>query len=263
MNIQEYEDGGTLVLKISGKVDAYCGDDFSDYVTQACRKSSHVRMDLENVPYFSSAGLRGLIMGYKILRLKNGIMELTGVNPSLMSIIRNTGFERNLVINPEKGGSDPGAFGGEKREASGGTVSPETESILKRHYGNSEPSPDWVMALPQAAQTSRLLIVACHEKTTAWVSLHEKEDTDGSFNMIMTTVGFIGKNGLGDGNGDKKTPAGSFPYRRPLFNAFDDRRPFTDGTVAIPRDKLNFLESHVSDDCLIVIDTLENLGGWF
>ena len=36
-------------------------------------------------------------------------------------------------------------------------------------------SPEWVTALPAAAKTEQLIVVGGVGKTTAWISMHEKE----------------------------------------------------------------------------------------
>lgn len=84
-------------------------------------------------------------------------------------------------------------------------------------------SPDWVGELDAAKDTDQMLVVAAFndEATDAWISLHEKQD-DGSWHMVMTTPGFIGKNGLGKTReGDAKTPVGVFHFNR-AFGIADD-----------------------------------------
>lgn len=203
-------------------------------------------------------------------------------------------------------------------------------------------SPEWVTALPSAENAEQLFVVAAYEKTTAWVSLHEK-NADGSWQMIMSTPGFIGKEGVGKTKeGDAKTPVGVFSfnyafgiaadpgcaipytvanddtywsgdvrdgmqYNKPvsikdypdldtensehivdytrhyqycLNISYNDEcvpgdgsaiflhclgpyRPYTGGCVAIPENQMIFVMRHVKPDCVVVIDTLENLGGSF
>ncbi len=68
-----------------------------------------------------------------------------------------------------------------------------------------------------------MLIVAAFsaDATDAWISLHEKQ-SDGSWHMVMTSPGFIGKNGLGKTReGDAKTPVGVFHFNR-AFGIADD-----------------------------------------
>lgn len=82
-------------------------------------------------------------------------------------------------------------------------------------------SPEWVTALPAAAKTEQLIVVGGVGKTTAWISMHEKEK-DGRWHQIMTTPGFIGREGLGkEKEGDWKSPAGTFRFNKAFGIARD------------------------------------------
>lgn len=204
----------------------------------------------------------------------------------------------------------------------------------------AEDSPEWVTALDAAKDAKQLFVVAAYEKSSAWISMHEK-DTDGNWKMLTSTPGFIGKEGLGKTKeGDLKTPVGTFgfnkafgidedpgcaiPYTKvdedtywsgdidanynqmvsikdfPNLNTddsehivdyqyeyryclnisyneegtagkgsaiflhcFGDRKPRTGGCVAIPEEQMYFVMQHVSPDCVVVIDSMENLGAEF
>ena len=106
----------------------------------------------------------------------------------------------------------------------GNTQAQRTDAEVSGAYqGIDVPSPDWVGALDAAGDATQMLIVAAFsdEATDAWVSLHEKR-SDGSWHMVMTTPGFIGKNGLGKTReGDAKTPVGVFHFNR-AFGIADD-----------------------------------------
>ena len=71
----------------------------------------------------------------------------------------------------------------------GSTASKESE-----YKGIQVASPDWVANLDAAASADQMLVVAAFNETAtdAWVSLHEKQ-ADGTWKMVMTTPGFIGK----------------------------------------------------------------------
>ena len=74
------------------------------------------------------------------------------------------------------------------------------------------PSPQWIKNLPVAQDCEQMVVVAALTKTTAWISMHEK-NSDGTWQQIMTTPGFIGVNGLGkEREGDHKTPVGTFRF---------------------------------------------------
>ena len=75
-------------------------------------------------------------------------------------------------------------------------------------------SPQWVQNLPAAKTAKQLFVVGAVGTTTAWVSLHEK-NAQGQWQQIMSTPGFIGKNGLGKvQEGDNKTPVGTFHFTK-------------------------------------------------
>ncbi|MCR4622443.1 MAG: hypothetical protein K5663_10230 [Clostridiales bacterium] len=204
-------------------------------------------------------------------------------------------------------------------------------------------SPDWVAALPEAQDASQLFIVAGFgmDKTTAYISMHEK-DENGSWIQILSTPGFVGKNGLcldaDHKEGCGQTPIGvysfnkafgiapdpgcSIPYIQVDENTYwsgdpdrqynqmvdirdvpdllmDDsehivyyeyqyqyclnisfnedgtpgrgsaiflhcfglQKPWTGGCVAVPENIMRQIMLNVKADCVVVIDTLENLNG--
>ncbi len=203
-----------------------------------------------------------------------------------------------------------------------------------------ETSPEWVTALAEKEQAEQLFVVAGYGKTTAWISMHEK-DENGVWKMIMSTPGFIGREGLGKTKeGDGMSPVGTFAFNRafgiaedpgcaiPYVQAYEntcwscdadchynelfsradypelnmedsehivdyqyqyqyclnisynaegtpglgsaiflhclgDRKPYTGGCVAIPMDQMYFVMRHVAPDCVVVIDSMDNLGASF
>ena len=91
------------------------------------------------------------------------------------------------------------------------------------YAGIDEESPEWVGKLSAARDAEQMLVVAAFDEkaTDAWISLHEKKE-DGSWHMVMTSPGFIGKNGLGKTKeGDAKTPTGVFHFNRAFGIAED------------------------------------------
>lgn len=84
-----------------------------------------------------------------------------------------------------------------------------------------QPSPDWVTNLPAAKNNTQMVIVGANDKQGAWVSMHEK-DENGVWQMIISTPGLIGQNGLGKTKeGDAKTPVGTFRFNK-AFGIKDD-----------------------------------------
>ena len=89
-------------------------------------------------------------------------------------------------------------------------------------------SPDWVKELPSAKdeKVTQLFIVAGlgMDKTTATVSMHER-DKDGNWKEIMSTPGYVGKNGLcpdeDHEEGCGQTPIGIYKFNK-AFGIADD-----------------------------------------
>ncbi len=76
----------------------------------------------------------------------------------------------------------------------------------------AEDSPEWVGKLAQAKDADQLFVVAAIGKTTAYVSMHQKDD-QGAWKQVMTTPGYIGKNGMNkEKEGDYKTPTGTYHF---------------------------------------------------
>ena len=99
----------------------------------------------------------------------------------------------------------------------------KTAGPLDDYQGIDVVSPDWVGKLDAAGDAKQMLIVAAFsaDATDAWISLHAKQ-SDGSWHMVMTTPGFVGKNGLGKTKeGDAKTPQGVFHFNC-AFGIADD-----------------------------------------
>ena len=89
-------------------------------------------------------------------------------------------------------------------------------------------SPDWVKALPAAEDenTTQLFVVAGmgEELTTATISMHER-DENGKWKQILSTPGFVGKNGLcpdeEHAEGCGQTPMGTYTFNK-AFGIADD-----------------------------------------
>ena len=101
----------------------------------------------------------------------------------------------------EEGNADPGA-------ADQTGVGQETAFDIT----TAEDSPEFVGQLKQAKDADQLFVVAAVGKTTAYVSMHQK-DEDGNWKQILTTPGYIGKEGLNKKKeGDGKTPTGTYHF---------------------------------------------------
>ena len=82
-------------------------------------------------------------------------------------------------------------------------------------------SPEWVEKLEAAKTSEQMIVVAGIGKTTATISMHEK-NIEGNWEQIISTPGFIGQNGLGPAReGAAYTPTGTFLIDK-AFGIADD-----------------------------------------
>ena len=225
----------------------------------------------------------------------------------------------------------------------------EAEDGLFSSAQQAVDSPEWVTALDAAQDegVTQIFIVGGlgMDLTTASVTMHER-DEDGSWKQILSTPGYVGKNGLcadeAHEEGCGQTPIGVYRFNRAFgiapdpgcaipytqvdddmywsgderegmhynemvsiadypdldltnsehivdydyeyqyclnisFNedgtpgrgsaiflhCFGPLKSYTGGCVAIPENKMKLVMQCVKEDCVVVIDTLENMGGGF
>ena len=82
-------------------------------------------------------------------------------------------------------------------------------------------SPEWVQNLDAAKDAEQLIVVAGVDKSTAYITMHEK-DEDGKWQQLIATPGFIGLQGLGEANWKETyTPVGTFTIDK-AFGLADD-----------------------------------------
>ncbi len=81
MTIDESKSGDILQLNVHGKVDANASTEFQNEVLKAFQKSKSVIVNLADVNYISSAGLRALLIGQKTANSKGGKFTIINANP--------------------------------------------------------------------------------------------------------------------------------------------------------------------------------------
>ncbi len=97
MNIEKHNDKESLTITVSGRVDATTAPEFEKYLVDNIGDTTHLILDLANLEYISSAGLRAILTAQKIMS-KQGTMNLINVHYDLMEIFEMTGFAYVLNI---------------------------------------------------------------------------------------------------------------------------------------------------------------------
>ena len=87
---------GKLVMKVQGRVDTLTATDLLKAFQEASPQSDSIELDLEKMPYISSAGLRVLLIMRKSVK-DQSCFKVFHVQPEVEKILKMTGFDKLLL----------------------------------------------------------------------------------------------------------------------------------------------------------------------
>jgi anti-anti-sigma factor len=103
MDVQGKKDAGVLTIAVSGKIDGVTAPELeSRLVDWLDQGETRVILDLQEVYYISSAGLRVVLLGAKRLQNK-GRLVLAGLKPEVQEIFEMAGFDTILDFYDQPG----------------------------------------------------------------------------------------------------------------------------------------------------------------
>ena len=97
MDIKCNREGDTLTVNVIGRVDTSTAPDFEKFINENIGDAANLVLDLTDMSYTSSAGLRVLLKAQKMMN-QRGSMKLVGVQDTVMEIFEITGFSDILTI---------------------------------------------------------------------------------------------------------------------------------------------------------------------
>lgn len=98
MTINQNREGSKLTIKIEGKLDTTTAPELKESLDSTLDGVTELIMDISNLIYISSAGLRVLLLTHKTMSRAGGSMTITGANETVMEIFDMTGFSDILNI---------------------------------------------------------------------------------------------------------------------------------------------------------------------
>lgn len=98
MEIEEVKEEGRIRLIVSGRVDTVTSPKMEKSILNAFQKEKYLIIDMGDVYYISSAGLRTLLIGEKTAVSKQGRMELIHVKNVVREVLTMTGLIRILNV---------------------------------------------------------------------------------------------------------------------------------------------------------------------
>lgn len=99
MTITEERNNDAVTLKIEGRLDTTTAPTLEKAINELLEDVTELVLDMEELKYVSSAGLRVLLSTQKKMS-KIGTMKLTGVCEEVMEVFEMTGFVD--ILNIEK-----------------------------------------------------------------------------------------------------------------------------------------------------------------
>ena len=97
MNIDASRNGTSLLMTVSGRIDPTTAPEFAKAVTENLDGVQDFVLNMKDVPYTSSAGLRTLLLAQKKM-MKQGSMTLKNVQTSVLEVLKVTGYITFLNI---------------------------------------------------------------------------------------------------------------------------------------------------------------------
>ena len=97
MNIQTKKEDNALTVILEGRLDTSTAPQLEERLNASLDGIEDLSLDLSALDYISSAGLRVLLSAQKRMT-KQGKIQITGANETVMEIFEITGFSDILTI---------------------------------------------------------------------------------------------------------------------------------------------------------------------
>lgn len=100
MQVEEIQSGTTLIMAVSGRVDASTAAEFETRLAGWTRPGalSAVVLDMTDLTYVASRGLRAMLQAHRALGGRSGRFMLCGPNANVRSLLDVTGFDQVLEV---------------------------------------------------------------------------------------------------------------------------------------------------------------------
>lgn len=97
MNFNVEKNGASIIFRLEGRLDTNTAPDLDKAINDEGNDIKELILDLKELSYISSAGLRVLLSAQKKMN-KQGSMKLINVDEAVMDIFEMTGFADILTI---------------------------------------------------------------------------------------------------------------------------------------------------------------------
>ena len=101
MEFAQEQSGDALIVKLSGRLDSSSAQSAEERFTQVLAGGAvHLAIDMSQLDYISSAGLRVLLVVAKKVQRAKGKVVLFGLARNVREVFSISGFDRIFTIEP-------------------------------------------------------------------------------------------------------------------------------------------------------------------
>ena len=101
MEIKKIQDGSALTVYLSGRIDAVTALELDKHISSTLEGITDLTIDLADLEYISSAGLRTLLKLQKRMD-KQGAMRIKNIRENVREVLDMTGFSGFLTLAEDK-----------------------------------------------------------------------------------------------------------------------------------------------------------------
>ena len=99
MAIDIERDGGTVIAKITGRLDGANAQEFQGDLTDSIEEGDRaVILDFENLSYISSAGLRVILITAKALKRQDAELAVCSLSDPIREVFEISGFDQIIPV---------------------------------------------------------------------------------------------------------------------------------------------------------------------
>lgn len=98
MEIVETKDENCLIMKIIGELDTLSSPELNDKLNSIDINISKLILDLKELNYISSSGIRELVTALKIMDAREGVLILKNVGDFVLKVLSSSGIKSMFKI---------------------------------------------------------------------------------------------------------------------------------------------------------------------
>ncbi len=93
----EDRDGMTLI-SVQGEIDSSTASELQAYILPALTPNCRILLEVSQVGFMSSAGLRVMLLLYRQMKELGGVLVLVGVSADIQAAMDATGFLKHFML---------------------------------------------------------------------------------------------------------------------------------------------------------------------